>query len=195
MPDKTLTPAQHKTYTALINAGLELILTQGYENITITDITTHADYGRSTFYLYFDDKDDMAWQLLKYQADQLDAYILDTVAEYLSPQREWQAWVIIFSQIDRQKEFFLKLDGELSVRLRMMQKQYLIQSFEKNLRSGFFRIGIDLPPDIASRFLVGTVLEILDYWLQNPDLGTPEDMASHMYRIVFHESPDKFLET
>lgn len=187
MTDKNLTSSQEKTRTALINAGLALILTQGYENITVTDITNYADYGRSTFYVYFKDKEDMAWQLLKYQADQLNAYIMNEVADLPSPKREWQAWYIMISQIDRQKEFFIKLDGELSYKLRQLQRQYLVENFEAHYRSGFYRIGMDLPPDVSARIIVGALLELLDYWLQKPDIGTPQDITNMLYRMVFHE--------
>lgn len=193
MSNTELSSAQQKTYTALLNAGLELILRDGYDHISVTDITNHADYGRSTFYLYFNDKEDMAWQLLKYQADQLDTLLLTATEDLSSPQREWTAWKLMFETVDRQREFFLKLDGQLSVHLRMVQRNYLIEMFERNLQSGFFRVGIDLPSDIAARFLVGTTLEIMDYWMREPDRGTPEQMAGYVFQIVFHQSAEKML--
>ena len=33
------------------------LLEQGYDAVTVADIATRADYGRSTFYLYFQDKE------------------------------------------------------------------------------------------------------------------------------------------
>jgi len=189
MSDKDFTPAQQKTRNALLNAGLALILSHGYDNITVTDITNYADYGRSTFYLYFNDKEDMAWQLLKYQSDQLNQLLLSATQGLKSPQREWEGWRLMFATVDRQREFFNRLDGKLSQQLRMVQKQYLIEMFEENLASGYFRIGIDLPPDIGARFLVGTTLEIMEYWMRYPERGTAETMATMMYRIIFHEAP------
>lgn len=193
MSNNSITRAQEKTYQALLGAGLQLLLEKGFDNLTVTEITDRADYGRSTFYLYFKDKEDMAWQLLKYQADQMDQFLMKSTAHLASPQREWEAWRLMFETIHQQREFFTHMDGKLSTGLRLVQKQYLNDMFERNLQSGFFRIGIDLPHDIGARFLVGTVLEIMEYWLQNPEMGTPEEMATHMYRIVFHQSPNKSL--
>lgn len=183
------TRSSEKTYKALLNAGIKLILQKGYDNVAVSDITNEADYGRSTFYLYFKDKEDMARVLLEYQADQMDAFIIRMVKELPSPQREWMCWKIMFAEIDKQREFFLHMDGELSRRLRQLQKDYLIRTFEKNLRAGISTAGVDVPPEIGARFLVATVLEIMEYWLLNPESGTAEEMATHMYRIVFHESP------
>lgn len=189
MSEITLTPSQRKTRNALLNAGLALILTNGYDNITVTDITNHADYGRSTFYLYFKDKEDMAWQLLKHQSDQLDQLLRDSTKHLTSPQREWAAWKLMFETVDYQREFFNRLDGKLSEPLRRVQKQYLIQMFQRNLESGFFRVGIDLPHDIAALFLVGTTVEIMEYWVRHPERGTAEDMAGMVFQIVFHQTP------
>lgn len=186
----TLTHAQEKTYKALLNAGIELIMQKGYDNVNVSDITDYADYGRSTFYLYFKDKEDMARVLLQYQSDQLDAYIIKIAKDLPSPQREWMCWKIMFEVVDKQRDFFLHMDGELSYRLRKLQKDYLIQTFEKNLRSGISNAGVDVPPELGARFLVGTLLEIMEYWLQNPDYGTAEQMATYMYRIVFRKLPE-----
>ncbi len=190
MTEKNLTPAQIKTRNALINAGLALILMRGYDQISVTDITDYADYGRSTFYLYFRDKEDLAWQLLKQQSDQMDTLLIQATEHLSSPQREWEAWKLMFETVDYQREFFDKMDGKLSRPLRLIQKQYLIEMFQRNLESGFFRVGADVPPDIAALFLVGTTVEIMEYWVQHPERGTAEEMASMVYQIVFHKLPD-----
>ena len=45
-------------------------------------------------------------------------------------------------------------------------------------------------PELGARFIVGALLELLDYWLQHPEAGTPEVMARHMFRLVFRRDPD-----
>lgn len=44
---------------------INLVQEKGYKNVTVTDIVERADYNRSTFYLYFKDKDDLADELVE----------------------------------------------------------------------------------------------------------------------------------
>ncbi|MFJ7973282.1 TetR/AcrR family transcriptional regulator [Psychrobacillus sp. NPDC096389] len=43
---------------------ISLIREKGYKNVTVTDIVERADYNRSTFYLYFKDKEDLTEELV-----------------------------------------------------------------------------------------------------------------------------------
>ncbi|WP_459545103.1 TetR/AcrR family transcriptional regulator [Nocardia sp. X0981] len=48
-----------RTRNALHRALIELMLQRPYERITVADVITRADIGRSTFYAHFRDKDDL----------------------------------------------------------------------------------------------------------------------------------------
>jgi AcrR family transcriptional regulator len=62
-----------KTKKLLSDALVSLILEKGYEKATITDILTRADVGRSTFYLHFENKE----QLLLWGHEHLKKLILE----------------------------------------------------------------------------------------------------------------------
>ena len=83
---------KQRTYEEFMGAGLKLILKYGYDSVSVADIAREADYGRSTFYLHFKDKEDLAFHLLMYQTHQLDAYLIKAVGQYPHPRREWEAW-------------------------------------------------------------------------------------------------------
>ncbi|MEI4771454.1 TetR/AcrR family transcriptional regulator [Psychrobacillus sp. FJAT-51614] len=51
---------------------ISLIREKGYKNVTVTDIVGRADYNRSTFYLYFKDKEDLAEELVTEVLDELN---------------------------------------------------------------------------------------------------------------------------
>lgn len=182
---------KEKIRYAFLQAAIQLILEKGYDNVTVADIVRLADYGRSTFYLYFHDKEELVWTLLQHHAQVLDKEILEATRDEESPKREWIAWYMIFANIDKQREVFLKLDGEFSRRLRQMQKDNLIKTYEQQLREGQYSILLDVPTEIAARFVVGAILELLDYWLQHPEAATAEKMADYMFRLVFREEPPK----
>jgi len=52
---------------------VQLVKEKGYKNVTVTDIVEKADYNRSTFYLYFKDKEDIAEELVDETLEDLEA--------------------------------------------------------------------------------------------------------------------------
>ncbi len=52
---------------------IKLIKEKGYRNVPVTDIIQRADYNRSTFYLYYRDKEDLAEELMTEMLAQLAA--------------------------------------------------------------------------------------------------------------------------
>ncbi len=48
-----------RTKKALSEALIQLILTKGYEKVTIQDITENANVGRSTFYIHYESKEQL----------------------------------------------------------------------------------------------------------------------------------------
>lgn len=178
---------------ALIEASYQLIMEKGYDAVRVTDIADLADYGRSTFYVYFKDKEDIVWQMLKHFMTTLDQQIIDSVLHLQSPHREWVAWQMIFQQVDMQRNFFKQIEGELSRRLRQVQRDTLIENFERQLKNGTYSLLLDdVPPEISTRFIVGAQIEILEYWLNHPEMGDAETMARYFYKLVYREEPPKF---
>lgn len=51
---------------------INLIQEKGYKNVTVKDMVERAEYNRSTFYLYFKDKEDLAEELVTEILDELD---------------------------------------------------------------------------------------------------------------------------
>ena len=178
-----------RTYEDLLNAGLGLILKHGYNAVSVADIAREADYGRSTFYLYFKDKEDLAFQLLMYQTNQLDKYLIDAVGHYPHPRREWEAWRMIVHNVEHDKHFFVQMDGDVSRRLLQQRKLALHEVFEKNLGSKFIDYGLDVPAEFQARFLVGATQDVLEYWLSHPELGDADTIAAYFYEMLFRQKP------
>lgn len=181
---------KQRTYEDFLEAGLRLILEHGYDAVSITDIAREADYGRSTFYLHFKDKEDLAFHLLMYQTHQLDTFLIESVKQYPHPRREWEAWRIIVHNVEHDKRFFLKMDGDVSNRLLQQRTFALHEVFEKNLRSGFISYGVDVPVAFQARFLVGATQHVLEYWLLHPELGDADSIATYFYEMLFRQKPD-----
>lgn len=176
--------AFERTQSAFLQAGIELILAHGYDAVSVRDIADAANYGRSTFYIYFKDKEDLAWSILRDYINQTDSLVVASVQDLEPTERLLGAWKIIFLQVDHQRSFFQQLDGEFARQVYDWHKAYLIEMLEKHLQSGFYHIPLALPIPVQARFVVGTLLALADYWLENPNLGDADALANMMFDIV-----------
>lgn len=50
---------QRRTRDAIVEAALELFAQRGFDAVTVTDIARHAEVGRTTFFRYFPDKQEV----------------------------------------------------------------------------------------------------------------------------------------
>jgi AcrR family transcriptional regulator len=174
---------------AFFEAAIVLILEKGYDAVSVTEICNQADYGRSTFYLYFKDKEALVWAMLHHYMVVTDAELLQAIQPLQSPAREWTAWYMICQSAAFQRPFFLKLNGELTGRLRQWQKEHLFKTFEQQLRDGTYSLLSDVPPEIGARFITGALLDVLEYWVNHPEAGDAETIAAHFFRLVFRQEP------
>jgi AcrR family transcriptional regulator len=81
MPPEKIDRRKQRTRQLLRESLQVLILEQGYDAITIQEITDHANLGRATFYLHYRDKDELLVDALETMFDQLVQQI-----DRLSPQ-------------------------------------------------------------------------------------------------------------
>jgi AcrR family transcriptional regulator len=125
---------------AFFDAAITLILEKGYDAISVTEICRLADYGRSTFYVHFKDKEDLVWAILSHNQHIMDEQVLAAVEAMESPEREWTAWYTIFQMIPLQRAFYLQLSSDLTLRLREWQKEQLLSVFESQLRAGIYSL-------------------------------------------------------
>ncbi|PFO05096.1 TetR family transcriptional regulator [Bacillus sp. AFS076308] len=60
----TTSPRQNRTKEHLKQSLIELIKEKGYHSVTVKDIVDYASYNRSTFYIHYTDKIELAEDLL-----------------------------------------------------------------------------------------------------------------------------------
>ncbi len=72
-----------RTRRSLREALMSLILEKGYDAVTIEDITTRADTGRTTFYLHYRDKEELLLESINEVVDGLFTQISQV------PLAEW----------------------------------------------------------------------------------------------------------
>ncbi|GIP40575.1 TetR family transcriptional regulator [Paenibacillus sp. J31TS4] len=103
-----ITQRQNRTKEHLKAALIRLIKETGYHAVTVKDIVASAAYNRSTFYVHYRDKIDLAEDLMKSMLQGLEASV---GIAYITGQKVWTANLNapsfnIVSYIYRHRDFF-----------------------------------------------------------------------------------------
>jgi AcrR family transcriptional regulator len=186
-----LTKRQEKTRLAFMQALLRLLLKSSLDHITVTEIANEADYGRWTFYQYFESKEDVAWATFVYWMTELDNYLIAATKHLESPQREYESWRIIFSAFHEQRAFFSRLDSVMVSIWHFRAKEFLVEQFLEHLHQGHFTLMETIRPEIAARLYVVALMELLEHWGRNPEIGTSESLVDEFFTFIFKQAPPK----
>ena len=62
---------KRKKKEKLLKSAYQLFTTQGFNNTSISDIVSHANVAKGTFYLYFKDKFELKDQLIQFKTYEL----------------------------------------------------------------------------------------------------------------------------
>jgi AcrR family transcriptional regulator len=188
---QTLSKRQEKTRLAFMTAFLRLIAVHGMDRISVTDIANEADYGRWTFYQYFESKEDVAWATFVHWMTELDNFLVNAVKHLESPRREYESWRLIFHAFYQQRDFFMRLESVSFSIWRFRMKEFLAGQFLGHLEAGHFTLMDGVRPEIAARLYVAAIIEMLEHWGKHPELGDAEIMADEFFIFIFKQSPPK----
>jgi AcrR family transcriptional regulator len=170
-----------KTRKALKEALTDLILEQGYEGVTVQDVIDRADVGRSTFYAHFADKDELLMTIL---AD-LEMPGLDTTSwQPTDPAFGWT--LALFGHFGSSKRLFKAVAGGQSGALA---RRETTQRLEALVRAELSRLKVARklePFDVEAvvRFLVGTFMGFMDWWLREENERLSAEQVDHAFRSL-----------
>jgi len=188
-----------RTRRGLQEALFALILEKGYESITIEEITTRADLGRTTFYLHYHDKEDLLMQSL---SDQVDG-LVNRLAQFplagtdqsrgpVSDDEVTPLIVLVFQYVAQNRVFYnvlLRGEGTYSAMHRL--RQLLTEAIDRVIQHFTQRSDHALKPlvplEVFINSLAGAWIGLMTWWLEEDLPYTPEQMAV-MYQRMFMRS-------
>ncbi len=177
-----------RTREQLVQAATELLNEVGYARLTIKAITERADLGYGTFYLYFQDMDDIVWAGLYEVIERARIYTEEQISGLPSPLREYQSWVHIFEFAAQSRDSIVALFGRKgSAKLLQRYQDYLSVTHEENLRLGRYSSGLDLPPAFLAQFITGALVRLLIWWAETPSDTTPTQMADMLFEVIYRQ--------
>jgi len=159
----------------------DLILERGYESITVQDVIDRADVGRSTFYAHFFDKDDLLMAIL----GDLEMPGLDTST--------WNAddpafgWTLaLFRHFGSGKRLFKAVasgqSGALARRETTRRLETLARAELERRRAGRNLDAFQL--ETVVRFLAGTFIGFMDWWIRAENEHLPAEQVDHAFRSL-----------
>jgi AcrR family transcriptional regulator len=170
-----------RTRRALKEALTDLILERGYESVTVQDVIDRADVGRSTFYTHFLDKDDLLMAILadlEMPAPDSSSWTADEPAF---------GWTLeLFRHFGSGKRLFKAVassqSGALARRETTSRFEDLVRAELSRLKAArrldAFRV------ETVVRFLVGTFIGFMDWWMREENEHLPAEQVDHAFRSL-----------
>ena len=192
----TPTPSRHtrrrlQTRKLLIQTTLQLVLEQGYEAISIQDITDRADLGRGTFYIHFKDKEEVIWTAFRDLFQELEQEAHRHLDRHM-PQVEYYGLLNIFRHAEKNRDLYRVVFGRQgSAALTARVQDFLVNVFSYDIREAPepSEVNFNLPEEIEAQMLTGMITRLLFWWLETPNNYSSEQMAAMTYEALYRKKP------
>jgi AcrR family transcriptional regulator len=153
-----------KTRGALTSAFAELVLSRGYEAVTIGEISDKANVGRSTFYSHYTSKKDLLAESLERPSSGLAACVGDDV----TPQSLLPLLAHFSQQRNVNRVFF-------EWPIRAVWVRSLARLIEPRLPRGVRSM---IPPALIALLVAEQQIALLTHWLTGKFVLKPEVVAA-----------------
>lgn len=164
----------------IVDALLGLMLEKRYDRITVQEVIDRADVGRTTFYTQFRGKEDVLASEFERVFGLLHAERLSAAAD---PADQLLPSLGLFRHVRAHRVLFLALvRGQAMEPHEVAVRRYLRDGVLRQLTlvSGSRQLAV--PPEIIANYLVGVLLDLVRWWLDQGLLDPPERMER-----IFHQ--------
>jgi AcrR family transcriptional regulator len=183
---------KQRTRDRLKQAATELILEQGYDAVTIQEITDRADLGRGTFYVHFKDKEDIVWTILAESVGDL----VDRIREYIPNTADdvsqlYFLNLAIFEFADANRDLLrLVLGKQGHALLARRATEYIADVMLRNIpKHVVAKVIHGVPIEFVSHYKAGALMEVITWWLEEEVEYSPEELATMYYRLDVRCAP------
>jgi len=174
-----------RTRKLLRESMMALILEEGYDAISIQDITDKANLGRATFYLHFKDKD----ELLRDVMGQFMFEFLDNVPQF--SQHQWRledhkAVVKLFDFAAEHYDLYrILIMGSGGITASRQMHQTIAENIKACIQKEIEELGAEpvIPPDFIANYFAGSLLATIYWWLDQDLPYSVEEMADMFQKI------------
>lgn len=173
-----------RTKSFLKKAFIEMVQKKGFSAVTVKDVADHAQYNRSTFYVYYQNIDDLVEDLMDEMFEAIQYY---SVSKYPSTDRvkvtelKPDSFDLFYYIYDHRDYFTLLL---LEDTLPRMHKQ-LPDAIFNVLKSNFeIQYGVSSVDDQTQKcYMAYGTAGLITEWIANGFDVTPAEMTERLNRI------------
>ncbi len=165
-----------RTRRALRDALISLLVERGWDDINIQNLCERADVGRSTFYIHFQNKE----ELLVSGFDDLRAFLRMQAAEKNGAADPLGFVRGLIEHAYEQRTLFRVIIGKRSghvVQKRFREMVSQLVEEELSLPAGWQR-------DAGIRYVAGALVELLAWWVDAGNARSADDIEQLFYRLT-----------
>ena len=167
---------QVRSRGALCAALLDLLEEQSFDQITIRAISARAGTGYATFFRHYPDKE----TLLADVASAEIGGLLDRTIPILYDTDGYQSTQALCAYVaDHRKLWSALLTGGAA---GIVRQEFIRQARALNPSGASSQDW--LPPDLGVVYGTGATIDLLAWWLSQPDEYAPERIATILYRLI-----------
>ncbi len=176
-----------RTRQLLSTALLKLIEERGYDSLTVNDITEQANVGRATFYLHYQDKEQLLVESLEEMFSQLEDSI-EPLSEAMGEEHYSTATRLLFQHFGEHHRLYRVLLTEKGAamvfpRLLEILSQIAEQIAEQDVISKSLTVSVEPPQtristNLVAHYVAGAFLGSVVWWLNNNKPYSVEQMAT-----------------
>lgn len=176
-----------RTHSLLRDALITLTLENGYDAVTIRQITERANVGYATFFRHYSDKDALLADVLRVMKDDL-IRLLVPQSMVTAPL---ETGVLIFRYVDEHSDLCRVLINSTDIgSLLEMVRDIGQQDAAPLLRMGSSQV---IPLDLAADHVVSSLVLLLRWWLDHSRPYSPEQMGVIAAQLIIQPVIDAFL--
>lgn len=174
-----------RTRKALLDALHSLIIEKDYDSIVVKEILDRADVGRSAFYTYFTNKDD----LLAHGIYDILGGVPTQHSQPGKSRNDSLLWFSrpIFEHLDRQRRTAMhKLGPRGAVILHQHLNQVLVKLIAAQFRAEprkQLKRDQRISSDLLAQYLAGTFVLVLNWWIESKSQISPS-AVNDLYRSL-----------
>jgi AcrR family transcriptional regulator len=201
MTDKSLDRRVARTRRALQNSLIQLILNQGYDSVTIENITDHADLGRTTFYLHYKDKEDLFMQAIDSICEDFLKEHENVINLTRNPETDLQQLQVnlderilyhIFTHAQNNADLYrVMLRGEGGAKASQRITNIIKNETRKRLQR-LPNLECKIPIEVFAMALAGTLTELVIWWLEEDQPFPIEEMVVYIRQLFIFGALDTF---
>jgi len=181
-----------RTKSALNRAFLELVKEKGYESVTIEEITSRANIGRTTFYLHYQDKEDLLLEGLEEQLTTLVNEIIQRPLALWFQENNGKLikWIFqtLFEAVKENSDIFRLITREQSNKVYDRFRKIITNATLKILNENPWiqkkRNNVAVPISYLTDYFSGAMWSSIVWWAANDFTPSADEMADS-FRLLF----------